>query len=417
MSTPELPADEPVMSAAICPPREAATIVAARIIAAGFTAYFAGGCVRDELLKIEPTDFDLATDALPHDIAKLFRSARGVGESFGVMLVRCRGRTIEVATFRTDGKYEDGRRPSHVRFATEEEDAKRRDFTINGLFQHPITLKVIDYVDGQRDLEARVLRAIGDPAARLNEDRLRTLRAARFAARFSLRVDSATAAAIRDAAGDLTGVSRERVGGEFRRMLTHPTRRAAIELIEEWGLDAPALGEPNSRGELARVAALGHDASFATALAAWRFDRGHRCNASQPGAWRGPLNLSTREAGDLDAICAIVEQLRSAWDFLPVAAQKRLASRPVFSSAVAVLAGENPAQAGTIIERVAVLQEEFGGLEPIPLVSGGDLIALGCAPGPRFKATLDGLYDRQLEGVLTTREHALSIARAEWFFE
>lgn len=416
MTTPEGPGKlERLEHAASSTPRAAATTIAQRIIAAGFKALFAGGCVRDELLGIEPTDFDLATDARPEDIAKLFRGARTVGESFGVMLVRCHGRTIEVATFRTDGKYEDGRRPSHVRFASEQEDAQRRDFTINGLFQHPITGEIIDHVQGQADLAARVLRAIGDPTARLNEDRLRTLRGVRFAARFSLRVEPATAHAIRDAARDLIGVSRERTGGEIRRMLSHPTRAAAIELIEEWGLDAPALGEPASKGALMRARALPPDASFATALAAWRLDRAQRTTLGALSQWRDGLNLSSREASDLDAICAIVEQLRGAWDSLAVAGKKRLASQALFCSALSVVAGEAPQCAVTIRERVDALRQEFGGLAPIPLVSGGDLIELGCAPGPRFKATLDGLYDRQLEGVLTTREEALRVARAEWF--
>ncbi len=395
--------------------REAATDVARRLIAEGFTAYFAGGCVRDDLLGLEPIDFDLATDAHPHDIARIFRSARSVGESFGVMLVRSLGRATEVATFRTDGKYEDGRRPSEVRFASAAEDAGRRDFTINGLFQHPLTKEVVDFVQGQSDLKAGVLRAIGDPGARLNEDRLRTLRAARFAARFSLRVDPSTASAIANAACDLTGVSRERIGGELRRMLSHETRARAIELIEEWGLDAPALRESNSTGLLTRVAALPSDASFATALAAWRFDRAARPGAGAPSQWRDPINLSARESSDLDAICAIVERLRGEWSTLSVAAQKRLAARATFAPALAVVGGENPAQCKVVSERVAVLAAEHGGLEPIPLVTGGDLIALGCTPGPRFKAILDALYDRQLEGVITEREQAQGVARAEWF--
>ncbi len=417
MTTPELPAQERSGHPTPSTPREAATTIAQRIIAAGFKAYFAGGCVRDELLGLEPTDFDLATDAHPEEIAKLFRGARSVGESFGVMLVRCHGRTIEVATFRTDGKYDDGRRPTHVRFASEEEDAQRRDFTINGLFQHPITGEIIDHVQGQADLAARVLRAIGDPAARLNEDRLRTLRGVRFAARFALRVDGATADAIRDAARDLIGVSRERTGGEVRRMLSHPTRAAAIGLIEEWGLDAPALAEPGSKGSLERVQALPPDASFATALAAWHFDRAQRTTVAVRSRWRDPLNLSSREASDLDGICAIVEQLRTAWDSLAVAGQKRIAAHALFFSALSVFAGEAPQRAATVRERVEKLAQEFGGLAPIALVSGGDLIEMGCAPGPRFKAALDGLYDRQLEGVLATRDEALRVARAEWFFE
>ncbi len=398
--------------------KEAATAAARRIMEAGFTAYFAGGCVRDELLGIEPTDYDLATDAKPDEIATLFRGSRGVGESFGVMLVRVRGRVTEVATFRTDGRYEDGRRPSHVRFASAAEDAQRRDFTINGLFRHPLTNEIVDFVKGQQDLNARVLRAIGDPDARLREDRLRTLRAARFAARFALTIDPATALAIQLAGEDLAGVSRERIGGEFRRMLTHETRVRALELIEEWKLDRATLGEAPSAGPLIRVAAVHRDASFATALAAWQLDRAARygtCSAPSCETWRDRLNLSARESSDLEAIGQLVAVLTTSWPTLAVAGRKRLASRSVFASSLAILSAENPRLGLEIGEAAAALSKQHGGLAPQPFVTGSDLIGMGCAPCPRFKPFLDSLYDRQLDGTIASRDEALGVARAEWF--
>src|SRR5438067_13328797 len=156
---------------------------------AGHVAYFAGGCVRDVLLGLEPKDYDVATDAHPQKVRSLFRSTAAVGQAFGVILVRLGKSVVEVATFRSDGRYVDGRRPEDVRFTTAEEDAKRRDFTINGLFFDPLEDRVIDYVGGQEDLTARRLRAIGDPWQRFEEDHLRLLRAVRFAARFDLEIE------------------------------------------------------------------------------------------------------------------------------------------------------------------------------------------------------------------------------------
>ncbi|MBM4111447.1 MAG: CCA tRNA nucleotidyltransferase, partial [Phycisphaerae bacterium] len=169
------------MSHAQLSPHDAARSIAVRLREAGHVAYFAGGCVRDQLLGLEPVDFDVATSARPDEIAALFKGAKGVGESFGVMLVRLGGVVVEVATFRADGPYSDSRRPDSVRFATPEEDAHRRDFTVNGLFMDPQSGEVIDFVGGRADVAARVLRAIGSPHERIREDRLRMLRAARFA--------------------------------------------------------------------------------------------------------------------------------------------------------------------------------------------------------------------------------------------
>ena len=330
------------------------------------------------------------------------------------MLVRWKGRVIEVATFRSDGEYRDGRRPSDVRFANANEDAQRRDFTINGLFRHPLTGEVVDYVDGQKDLANRILRAIGDPSARLREDRLRTLRAARFAARFEMTIDSATEQAICDAARDLSGVSRERIGGEFRRMFSHSTRLRSVQLIERWGLDAPALAESNSIGACARISGLPSEVSFATVLAAWRLDRAERAQKDSSGAWRESLNLSGNESKEIMEILEIVSTLDMKWDNLPKSARKRLASRKSFSSALQVIFGVAPQRVVEVGKTVARLATESGGISPEPYVSGADLIALGFQPGPRFKGLLDQMYDLQLEGDINSKEESIAFARREW---
>jgi len=389
-------------------PREAAARIAGTLKGAGFTAYFAGGCVRDNVLGIEPADYDVATDATPEQIAAVFPSARGVGEAFGVMLVRMGGRTIEVATFRSEGGYIDGRRPTEVRFTNAAEDAQRRDFTINGLFEDPATGTVIDFVDGRADIAARRLRAIGDADARFREDRLRTLRAARFAARFTLSVDTATADAARRYAPDLAGVSRERVGQELRKMLAHRTRASGLALVEQWSLDAPALGEPHSEGDLARVGALPPDATFAESLAAWRLDRLARNDPPAPGDWTAALVLSNREAADLAETVSLVEWIRAAWSAAPRSARKRRAARPTFAAAIAIRRAEDAAHADEIERAVAALSAEPGGLAPAPLVSGDDLIAAGMVAGPQFRALLERAYDRQLEGAVMSRDEALS---------
>ncbi|NBX36850.1 MAG: CCA tRNA nucleotidyltransferase [Planctomycetes bacterium] len=395
-------------------PRAAALAIARVLRAQGHVAYLAGGCVRDELLGIEPADYDLATDARPEQIQSVFPKARGVGESFGVMLVRFQGRTVEVATFRSDGPYHDGRRPSEVRYATAEEDAKRRDFTINGLFRDTESGSVVDFVNGQHDLDRKVLRAIGDPHARIREDRLRSLRAVRFAARFSLHVDRDTQTAIEATAAELKGVSRERVGGELRRMLAHPTRHRAIELLERWQLDASALGEAHSDGALARVAALPAHAPFATALAAWSLDRDARAVSVGVEGWSDSINLSTRERTDLAETRRIVGVLAAEWGRLSKAKRKRLASSHCFSEALHVLAGSDAAHAGEVRAAVEALACESGGLAPPPLVRGDDLLKLGFLPGPAFKEVLDGVYDLQLEGEVSDPAAGIAAAVELW---
>ncbi|MEK6703872.1 MAG: CCA tRNA nucleotidyltransferase, partial [Planctomycetota bacterium] len=250
------------------PDRHAAVVVVRALQEAGHVAYFAGGCVRDELLGLTPSDYDVATDATPDRIASLFRRTAAVGASFGVMLVKEGQSVIEVATFRADGTYLDNRRPDSVRFSTPQDDARRRDFTVNALFLDPLDTqsgpggRVIDHVGGLGDLARRVIRAVGDPDQRLGEDHLRALRAVRLSAKLGFSISPETAEAIARHTGELSGVSRERIGDEVRLMLGHPTRSIAIDLLQGLGLDAAVLGAPaGPSGRLTlRLAKLGPSA-------------------------------------------------------------------------------------------------------------------------------------------------------------
>jgi len=220
--------------------RQFAVDVTRQLRDAGYEAYWAGGCVRDQLLGHTPVDYDVATSARPEQIRDLFGKGRTlpIGAAFGVITVlgpKPAGQ-IEVATFRQDADYSDGRRPDEVHFSTAEEDALRRDFTINGMFYDPVEEKTIDYVGGQEDLRRGVVRAIGNAAERIEEDKLRMLRAVRFAATFDFKLDETTTEAVRQHAGQLTVVSAERIGAEMRRMLLHHRRAIAIEKLRTTGL-------------------------------------------------------------------------------------------------------------------------------------------------------------------------------------
>ncbi|HEX2747812.1 MAG TPA: CCA tRNA nucleotidyltransferase, partial [Verrucomicrobiales bacterium] len=213
--------------------RQTAESLARRLQEAGHTAYFAGGCVRDELLGVKPKDFDIATSARPETVQRLFPRSQAVGAHFGVIVIREGGCQFEVATFRTDGSYRDGRRPESVAFSTPEEDARRRDFTVNGMFLDPVTGKIIDHVGGLDDLKARTLRAIGDPSARFAEDHLRLLRAVRFATALGYEIDPATWSAVVTHAESITRISIERSREELVRILLHPQRLRGFDLLAE----------------------------------------------------------------------------------------------------------------------------------------------------------------------------------------
>jgi poly(A) polymerase len=412
--------------------REAAVKILRVLRARGHTAYFAGGCVRDELLGLTPEDFDVATDARPDEIRRLYPRANEVGAAFGVMLVREGGFTVEVVTFRREWGYSDKRRPDQVEYAQEFDDAQRRDFTMNALFLDPLAEssrvdglaqirgRVIDHVGGIRDIKARLVRAVGDPAVRLAEDHLRALRAVRFAARFGFQIEEETAQAIREHASQLTGVSRERIGDEVRRMLGGAGRDRAIALFESLGLALPVFGEADTAwaedGGITQR--LRDDDDYVRALLAWRLDAAANPSALQIRAGAGrivsdvrsSLCLSNAERDRLVGALGGIATLESDWATSGTAARKRLASNDWFADAIALVRARDAALASGIESDVGVLEQTPSGLAPTPLINGEDLIAMGLA-GPEIGRALNAIYDEQLEDRIATRDEGLTMAR------
>jgi poly(A) polymerase len=420
---------------------------------AGYQALFAGGCVRDELLGLTPNDYDIATDATPDQVRPLFRRTIEIGASFGVVEVigpRVGGEhlTTEVATFRTESSYSDGRRPDSVRFSTPEEDAARRDFTINGMFLDPLAGQVIDYVGGQADLHARTLRAIGDARARFAEDKLRLLRAVRVAARFDLTIEPATATAIRGMARQVTVVSAERIADELRKMLVHSARARALALLMDFGLVDPLLPEVTAmcgvpqglpdapQGDLwqhtlAVVAKLKPDVSFTLAMAALLHDIGKpRTLGRTPDRWtfHGHEHVGQRLADEIGRRLRLsnYDRERIAWlvekhQFLCDAPRMRPSKLKTtlahpgarelldLHRADAEAWGNSTAHIEFCEARLREWPPEA--LDPPPLVTGDDLIAAGLAPGKRFKELLDAVREAQLDGTVHTKEEALALLR------
>lgn len=403
--------------------REAAVSIVRSLAEAGHVAYLAGGCVRDRLLGLEPKDYDVATDAPPEQVKRLLRGSRLVGESFGVVMapVRVAGerRYIEVATFRQEWGYSDGRRPDRVAFTDARGDAQRRDFTINGLFEDPLAsdpaAEVIDYVGGVADLRAKVIRAIGDAGERFGEDYLRMLRAVRFAARLGFTIEPVTARAMRSHARYLGQISRERIGQEVLLMLGHPLAAAAAGLLQQLKLDAATLNEDHAEASLVTMSRLTPPRATATMLAAWLLDR-HPQAADDAGArqaivrrWRRALCLSNETSAAMEHTLGIAAAM-AGWGDIAKAARKRLLARAEAEEGLALFAARFPDDfAARVRVEVEALRAED--VAPPPWVTGDDLIALGCVPGPQFKRWLDAVYDAQLEQRVTGREEALAMLR------
>jgi len=392
--------------------REVASEVAAELQQAGFTALFAGGCVRDELLGLEPKDYDIATNARPEDVRACFPRAQAVGAAFGVMLVRRGGVSVEVATFRTDGDYADHRRPASVEFCDPVQDAQRRDFTINGLFRDPLTGTIHDHVGGLADLEAGILRAIGDPAARFGEDHLRMLRAVRFHAALGMQIEAATESAIRTHAAALTGVSRERLGDECRRILHCPGRVAGVDQLERLGLGAAILGGPREGAGWDHLESIGHAGAEMPALfAAWACDRVGDGFAPDAVAalFRSALLLSNQERDGMLACLRVRDRFRG-WDDLGMAGRKRLASAPWAAAGLGLHGVRRTDHADEVRADIEVLSQT--GLSPQRLVDGDTLLASGMQAGPEFGRVLEAVYDAQLEGRVTSVEEGLALAKS-----
>jgi poly(A) polymerase len=400
--------------------RQFALEVVRKLQEAGFAALWAGGCVRDELLGLTPADYDVATNARPEHLRGLFKRRNEIGASFGVVqVIGPRGDdgewlTIEVATFRSDVSYTDGRRPDAVVFSSPEEDAQRRDFTINGMFFDPVKEELIDYVGGRADLDARILRAIGDPAARFTEDKLRILRAVRIAARFGLAIDPATLAAAKRMAREIRVVSPERIAEELRKLLAHPNRARGARLLREFDLIEPILpelaGDSSEAWEqtLTVIENLPREASFPLAFAALLLALG------KP-AVNGIADRLRLSGVEKSRILWLIESQDA-----PANAETQRLSRlkPILShpgsSELLALARAAALARGSGLGSIEFCERMLRDtppeeLNPPPFITGEDLIALGLKPGPEFKRILDAVRAEQLDGQVRTKEQALEL--------
>ncbi len=429
--------------------RKKAGRIVERLSEAGHEALFAGGCVRDMLRGEEPHDYDVATDAEPGEVEALFERTLAVGRQFGVVIVMLGDDQFEVATFRAEGGYSDGRHPDDVRFAGPREDALRRDFTINGLFYNPLTDEVIDHVGGQADIAAGVVRAVGDPAARFGEDALRMLRAVRFTARFAYRLESATAAALRAHASAIRRVSAERVRDELGRILTGPNRGDALELLRTSGLLAAIAPEAEAmhgcsqpdqfhpEGDVFAHTRIALDAlsepsvplAFAVLLHdvgkpptrreadRVRFNLHDKVGAQMARRICGRLRFSSADSAHIVDLVAQHMTLGAVRE-MRESRLKRLLRNPHIDDHLELHRVDCLASHGDLgnyefcRQKLATLGDEE--IRPPRLLTGDDLMDLGYVPGPIFSTILERIEDAQLEGEVGSREQALALVRREF---
>ena len=419
---------------------------------AGHIAYYAGGSVRDLVRGQLPKDIDIATDARPERVQKLFPQTYAVGAHFGVIVVLEKGFQFEVATFRSDGAYLDGRRPTEVHFATAEEDAARRDFTINGMFFDPEGSEVIDFVGGRADLKAQLVRAIGDPEQRFTEDRLRLLRAARFATVLGFDIEASTWQAVLAQAKSIKEISAERIREELVRIFLSPHRARGWDLLDASGLMEAILPEITAlkgcaqppqfhpEGDVFRhtrimIELLPANVSIPLVFSVLFHDIGKPATATVDQTGRIRFNGHDRIGAEMTEtimerlrfsraeINATVEAVRQHMVFkdvpnMRVAKLKRFMARPTFEDELELHRLDCQSSHG-MMENYDFLQrkrEEFANepIIPAPFVRGDDLIALGLQPGPRFGQILEAVETRQLEGTLRDREEALDWVKKEF---
>ena len=423
----------------------AARSIVERLRAKGFEALYAGGCVRDRLLGLTPHDYDVATNARPEQVEALFPRTVPVGVQFGVIIVLEEGAEIQVATFRGDGTYHDGRHPESVRYTDAEGDSRRRDFTVNGLFLDPIEERILDFVEGRRDLESRLLRAIGNPSERFAEDKLRLLRAVRFATTLGFEIDPDTWREILVWSPEIHAVSAERIREELVKILLSPNRLRGFDLLDESGLLRQVLPEMEAlkgcdqppefhpEGDVfvhtrLMLSMLAPDASLPLVLSVLFHDIGKpatrvvdetgriRFNGHEGVSAGMTLRLLQRLRFPNEVIDAVIPAVRLHMSFkdvpnMRVATLKRMMARPTFEEELELHRVDCLASHGMLDNHAMLIakREEFGRepLIPEPLISGHDLIALGMKPGPEFAEMLMSVQTRQMEGTLNTRDEAL----------
>jgi len=450
---------------------ETATNLVRQLREAGHTAYFAGGCVRDMVRGVEPHDFDIATTATPEQVRQLFTRTIPVGAAFGVVLVLEGDHQFEVATFRNDEAYLDGRRPSAVRYGTPEEDARRRDFTVNGLFFDPLATEaqrgargasalpddsgragaprpppgVIDYVEGIADIERRIIRCIGEPRHRFNEDKLRLLRAVRFAANLQFEIEPATFAAVQEMAGQIHVVSAERIRDELVKIFTRPNAGRGLELLDASGLLKEVLPEiaamkgveqppayhpegdvfvhtrimldalPANAGLVLAFAVLLHDVgkppTFVRAPDRIRFNEHDRIGAEMAEIILRRLRFSNEQIDQITLCVREHMKFQFVQEMRP-SKLKRLLGRPTFPTELELhridcqSSHRNLENYDFLTRKLAELPPEV--IKPEPLLTGHDLLALGFTPGPLVGQVLQEVTEAQLDERLRSREEALA---------
>lgn len=373
----------------------------------GSQALLAGGCVRDRLLGRRASDYDVATDAMPDEVIALFPRTLKIGAKFGVVMVLMDGKQVEVATFRTEGGYQDGRRPGHVTFASAREDAARRDFTVNGMFYDPIDKALYDFVGGQADVQARLLRTIGDPDARFSEDYLRMLRAVRFAVKLDFTIEPTTWRSMQTHAEKIAHISVERIVAELDDILTHPNRGRGVELLTDSGLIRAIFPDySQAAAEIGRQV-LGHlprAVDFGLAMAA--FCAGLPTETAVHICQR--LKLSNTALKHIRFLLTHRDCLCRAQ--MPVSELKLLLVEPYFADLMTFQQAILKAQ-GKSLHPLKVIRKRAESIDPAavhpePLLNGHALIALGAVPGPMVGRVAKELYIAQLEEHLTTPAQA-----------
>ncbi|NLW86942.1 MAG: CCA tRNA nucleotidyltransferase [Planctomycetes bacterium] len=395
--------------------RQTAVEVVSKLRDAGYEALFAGGCVRDMLLGAPSVDYDVATSATPDDISRLFRRVLMIGAKFGVAMVILKGRMIEVTTFRSDLDYADGRRPEGVRFTNAQEDAMRRDFTINGMFYDPLKDEVIDYVGGREDLNRRLIRTIGEPDRRFGEDYLRMIRAVRFAVRLGFELDDPTARAIAAHAPKITGISGERIFDELRKMLARPDAPQALRLMNEMGLARHVLPELFAQPELwdravDRLAAVAAKKDLHSALGAVLAEVGPRDIAEITRRWGGSNEIKNSVLWQSKHL-----HLWAKAPEMSLAEFKKLLAHGDFNRLRRLWAYEEQRANGSNAVSKAVVRRirsiDPAKIMPRPFVSGDDIKKMGMAQGPEMGAILKQVFDLQLNEQLPDRQAALKAAQ------
>jgi poly(A) polymerase len=432
--------------------RKNATRIVQTLVNAGHTALFAGGCVRDMLMGRQPEDYDIATSASPEAVMGLFERTISVGARFGVVVVVMDGVNFEVATFRSEADYADGRHPGQVSFTDARGDVQRRDFTINGMLYDPLAERVLDYVDGQEDIRRKLIRCIGDPVQRFSEDHLRMLRAIRFAARFGYSIEPATAEAIRQLAERIGSVSAERIGQELCKMITGPSPRAAVEWMNRTGLLERILPEVAAMRGVEQPEQFhpegdvyAHTLRMLELMDAEREDYPPTCefalgvmlhDVGKPSTFeradRVRFNLHAQVGRGLAAgicrrlclsndqtqrVCELVDEHMRVGDAprMRDGRLRQLMLRDSFADMLQLHRLDCLASHGDLSswEYCRRKQTEFAG-EPAPLprlLTGRDLIAMGYEPGPVFTRILNAVEEAQLDGVISTPAEAQRLAR------